>query len=131
MNTFNSFAIENHLKKRGFTLSGEDARTYIRGLRHPAIEEPIYVKVRRSKGRPAAVSRLPVVLHPEAGLPLKALAAIGGVAMADALYHNSNLAGVPKRDNGGKKEIAFGRAFKFADEAALDAFVDHLIAPRK
>jgi hypothetical protein len=131
MNTFNSFAIENHLKKRGFTLSGEDARAYVRGLRHPAIEEPIYVKVRRSKGRPAAVSRLPVVLHPEAGLPLKALAAIGGVAMADALYHNSNLAGFPKRDNGGKKEIEFGRAFQFADHAALDAFVDHLTGLRK
>lgn len=131
MNTLNSFAIEDHLKKRGFTLFGEDARTYVRGLRHPAIEEPFYIKVRRSNGRAAAVSRFPVVLNPEAGLPLKTLASIGGVAMADAPYHNSNLAGFPKRDNGGKKEIAFGRAFQFADEAALDAFVDHLTGPRK
>ena len=131
MSTINSFAVEDHLKKRGFTLSSADTKAYVRGLRNPSVAELVYVKARRRSGKAAPVSRFPVVLHPEAGLPLKALASLGGVRIADALYHNTNLAGFPKRDNGGKQEIAYGRAFQFADETALDEFIDHLIASRK
>lgn len=122
-----SFVVEERLEQRGFRLSGEDARAHAHGWRHDDLAEPVYVKASRKDGKPKAVKRFPLVLHPAAGLPLKALAALAGVTLAEAPYHNTNLRGFPRRDNGGKQEIAHGRAFQFAHEAALDAFIDRLL----
>lgn len=122
-----SFEVEERLKQRGFTLSDGDNGAHAHGWRHGNLAEPVYVKASRKDGKPMAVKRFPLVLHPAAGLPLKELGALAGVRLADALYHNTNLKGFPRRDNGGKQEIAHGRAFQFADKAALDAFIDRLV----
>lgn len=122
-----SFRIEEILKDRGFTLAASDSRRYARGLRHATLPDPLYVKANAKKGKPVAVNRYPLVIHPDRGVVLTHLAKIPGVHAAADPYHNSNLAGFPVRDNGGKKEICYGRAVQFADDAALHAFVDALL----
>jgi hypothetical protein len=124
----NSLVVEEHLKKRGFDLSSGDIRYYARGWRHAAVPDPLYVKANRKNGKPVAVGKYPLVLHPDAGLPLAKLALVNGVHMAVDPYHSTNLARFPVRDNGGKKEITYGRAFQFAHVEALDMFIDTFLS---
>ncbi|MCJ0824869.1 hypothetical protein MQC88_02665 [Luteimonas sp. 50] len=124
----NSIEVEAILKEHGFSLASADSRRYAHGFRHGGLGDPLYVKAKTAKtGTPVAVGRYPLVVHP-LNAPLTRLSALPGVHMAPSPYHNTNLADFPKRDNGGKKEIAHGRAFQFADRVALDAFVDAVLS---
>lgn len=124
----NSIEVETILKGRGFSLGASDTRRYAHGFRHAVLGDPLYVKAKTNKtGAPVAVGRDPLVVHPSR-VPLTRLSSLPGVHMAADPYHNSNLSGFPLRDNGGKKEIAHGRAFQFADRAALDGFIDALLS---
>ena len=123
-----SFGLEQILKDRGFTSAAADKRRYAHGYRHAAVTHPLYVKANIKNGKAVPVKRNPLVVHPYGTIPSKSVATMTGVHLADGPYHNSNLAGFPTRDNGGKKEIAHGRAIQFSDEAAVHAFLDALVS---
>ena len=108
-------------------MAASDSRHYARGLRHATLPDPLYVKAKAKKGKPVAVNRYPLVIHPDRGVALTLMTTLPGVHAAPDLYHNSNLAGFPVREHGGKKEICYGRAVQFVDDAALHAYVDALL----
>lgn len=65
-----------------------------------------------------------LIIHPEWQPKVDVLRRLAGVIVGDELYHSSNMKLFPKRVHGGGNPIGHGIPLSFADESALDRFLD-------
>lgn len=108
------------LQHRGFHNVDERPRKYAESYLHSASGELVNVKTNDSN---------PLVIHPgHEGQVQRLLAKSGVIRGGKRFSHNSAFYGFPDRINGGSTPERYGIDFGFSSTAALDAFLDVLLA---
>lgn len=108
------------LKRRGFQAADEQRHTYAEGYVHSSSGERVSVK---------SAQKNPLVLLPSCEDRISRARELDGVVFGKQPYfHSTALYGFPKRLNRGRTPICYGLDFGFTSVAALDDFLNLLLA---